>query len=177
MKLTGLKGRLGFLAALACLVLLIAGTVYYVFDYGVPSPFVPNLKPHAQMQPIAEASPESYMDNLWLLSRVIQGEAGDQPYDGKVAVGAVLLNRMQSSAFPHSLSGVVFQPYAFESVANGFIWMDQPALDSIRAATAALSGWDPAFGALYFWNPSKPVNSWIWTRQILTQIGQHVFAR
>lgn len=126
---------------------------------------------------IAEASPESYWDNLWLLARVIQAEAGDEPFLGKVAVGAVILNRTQSSAFPRTLSGVIFQPFAFESVANGLIWWRPPSLESIRAAASALSGWDPTYGALYFWNPSKPVNPWIWTRQIITQIGNHVFAR
>ena len=176
MKITGLKGRLGFATALACLVLLIAGTVYYVFDFKMPGPFVPHLTPDAQMQPLAEASTESYMDNVNLLARVIMGEAGDEPYYGKVAVGAVLLSRMQSSAFPHTLSGVIFQPDAFESVANGFIRVRQPSSEAIQAAIAALSGWDPAYGALYFWNPAKPVSPWIWSRQILTQIGQHVFA-
>lgn len=176
MQLTSLKGRLGFVVALACLMALITGTVYYLFDYGAPSPFVPHMTPDTRMQPIAEASPESYMDNVNLLARVIMGEAGDEPYSGKVAVGAVLLNRMQSSTFPHTLSGVIFQPDAFESVANGFIWVRQPSSEAIQAAIASLSGWDPAYGALYFWNPAKPVSPWIWSRQILTQIGQHVFA-
>jgi N-acetylmuramoyl-L-alanine amidase len=126
---------------------------------------------------VAEASPESYSDNLDLLARVISGEAEDEPYSGKVGVGAVLLNRMQSSAFPHTLAGVVFQPGAFESVSNGLIWWRQPSADDFRAAVAALSGWDPTYGALYFWNPSKPVNPWVWTRQILTQIGRQIFAR
>ncbi len=126
---------------------------------------------------VAEASPESYWDNLWLLSRLIQGEAGAEPFLGKVAVGAVLLNRMRSSSFPNTLAGVIFQPLAFESVANGVIWWRPPSLESIRAAAAALGGWDPTYGALYFWNPAKPVSPWIWTRSIITQIGRHIFAR
>ncbi len=129
------------------------------------------------MQRVADASPEFNGNDVWLLSRVIMGEAGDESYTGKVAVGAVLLNRMQSSAFPRTLAGVVFQPHAFESVTNGLIWWRQPSEEAVRAASAALSGWDPTLGALYFWNPAKPVNPWVWTRQILTQIGQHVFAR
>jgi N-acetylmuramoyl-L-alanine amidase len=177
MNFADLRGRPGFLAAWACLVLLLAGTVYYVFGSGAQHPFLPPTGPGAQIQQMAEAAPESGSDNTSLLARVIQGEAGDEPYDGKVAVGAVLLNRMQSSAFPHTLAGVVFQPYAFESVANGLIWASQPTSDCVRAAADALSGWDPAHGALYFWNPSKSVNPWVWTRQILTQIGQQVFAR
>lgn len=125
----------------------------------------------------AEASPESYWDNLWLLSRLIQGEAGNEPFLGKVAVGAVILNRMRSASFPNSLASVIFQPLGFESVANGLIWRRLPSWESIRAAAAALSGWDPTYGAFYFWNPAKPVNPWVWTRQIITQIGRHIFAR
>lgn len=125
----------------------------------------------------AEASPEADTDNLELLARVIQGEAGDEPYLGKVAVGAVMLNRMRSGTFPNSLSGVIFEPFAFESVSNGLIWQFSPSEESLRAANDALSGMDPTYGALYFWNPSKPVNPWVWTRQIITQIGNHVFAR
>ncbi len=127
--------------------------------------------------PAAEAGPESYWDNLWLLARVIQAEAGDEPFLGKVAVGAVILNRMRSGSFPNTLAGVIFQPLAFESVANGWIWQIVPSWESLRAAAAALAGWDPTYGALYFWNPAKPVNPWVWTRQIITQIGRHIFAR
>jgi N-acetylmuramoyl-L-alanine amidase len=177
MKFADLRGRPGFLAAWACLVLLLAGTVYYVFGFGVQRPFLPPSGPGVQIQQMAEAAPDSDADNVSLLARVVQGEAGDEPYDGKVAVGAVLLNRMQSSAFPRTLAGVVFQPYAFESVTNGLIWASQPASDCVRAASDALSGWDPTQGALYFWNPSKDVNPWVWTRQILTQIGHQIFAR
>jgi N-acetylmuramoyl-L-alanine amidase len=169
------RERLGFLAAWAWLVLLLAGTVYYVFGFGAQRHYLPRSGSGAQIQQMAEAAPDSDSDNVSLLGRVIDGEAGDEPYDGKVAVGAVLLNRMQSSAFPHTLAGVVFQPYAFESVGNGLIWERQPTSDCLRAASDALSGWDPTHGALYFWNPSKSVSPWIWSRQILTQIGHQVF--
>lgn len=125
---------------------------------------------------VADASPESRTDNTDLLARVIHGEAGDEPYLGKVAVGAVMLNRVNSASFPNSLSGVVFEPYAFESVSNGLIWQRTPSEESVRAAGEALNGFDPTYGALFFWNPSKPVSPWIWSRQIITEIGQHVFA-
>jgi N-acetylmuramoyl-L-alanine amidase len=104
------------------------------------------------------------------------GEAANEPFVGKVAVGAVILNRVRSASFPHSVAGVIFQPGAFESVANGQIWREL-STEAVRAAEAALSGWDPSGGALFFWNPYKPVSAWIWSRQIVTQIGQHVFAR
>ncbi len=125
---------------------------------------------------IAAASPESVSDNMELLSRLIQGEAGDEPYLGKVAVGAVILNRMRSSSFPNSLSGVAFEPYAFEAVSNGFIWERTPTGESVRAASEALNGLDPTYGALYFWNPDKSTSTWVWSRQIVTEIGDHVFA-
>ena len=111
-----------------------------------------------------------------LLARVIQGEAAGEPYHGKVAVGAVIMNRVQSSAFPNTLSGVVYQPHAFEAVTNG--QYNRPlSQDSIRAAQQALNGWDPTGGALFFWNPAKPVSAWIWSRNIIHRIGNHVFAQ
>lgn len=114
--------------------------------------------------------------NVYLLAQVIEGEAADEPYEGKVAVGAVIVNRMQSGSFPTSLPGVIFQPGAFESVSNGQ-YTRQVSTESLRAAQEALSGWDPSGGALFFWNPFKPVSSWIWSRSLVTQIGRHVFAR
>lgn len=115
--------------------------------------------------------------DIWLLARVIQGEAGAEPFVGKVAVGAVIMNRVRSASFPNTIAGVVFQGAAFESVLNGLIWRVPVSLESLRAAQLALSGWDPTGGATFFWNPYKPVSPWIWTRQILTQIGRHVFGR
>lgn len=114
--------------------------------------------------------------NVYLLARVIEGEAADEPYDGKVAVGAVIVNRTQSGSFPNSLAGVIYQPGAFESVSNGQYTRPVSA-ESLRAAQEAISGWDPTGGALFFWNPYKPVSAWIWSRLITTQIGRHVFAR
>ena len=118
----------------------------------------------------------SNRDSTYLLARVIEGEAADEPYVGKVAVGAVILNRTQSSSFPASLPGVIYQPLAFESVSNGHI--NRPVTEeSLRAAQEAMAGWDPTGGSLFFWNPAKPVNSWIWSRNVTEQIGRHVFAR
>ncbi|WP_073238284.1 spore cortex-lytic enzyme [Desulforamulus putei] len=117
----------------------------------------------------------SNRDAVNLLARVIMGEAADEPYIGKVAVGAVLLNRVRNSQFPNTLAGVVYQPLAFESVANG--QYNRPlSPEAIRAAQDALAGYDPTGGALFFWNPSKPVSRWIWSRRIISQIGNHVFA-
>ncbi len=111
----------------------------------------------------------------YLLARVIHAEAGAEPYLGKVAVGGVILNRIQNPKFPKTLSGVVYQPHAFESVSNGMV-NRSPSSDSLKAARDALSGWDPSGGALYFFNPSKTSNRWIWARKIINRIGKHVFA-
>lgn len=128
--------------------------------------------------PAASSAPASVAgrsDQLELLARVIAAEAEGEPYEGKVAVGAVILNRVQSPSFPNTLSGVIYQPHAFESVSNGLIWRRTPSARSYEAARAALNGWDPTYGSLFFWNPSKPVSPWIWTRQIVRRIGNHVF--
>jgi N-acetylmuramoyl-L-alanine amidase len=118
----------------------------------------------------------SSSDDLNLLARLIQAEAGGEPYNGQVAVGAVILNRVKSPSFPNTLAGVIYQPLAFESVSKGTIYAP-PSASALKAAGQALNGWDPTYGALFFWNPYKPVIAWIWTRQIVTQIGNHVFAR
>lgn len=115
-------------------------------------------------------------DEVDLLARVIAAEAETEPYVGQVAVGAVILNRVRSPEFPNTLAGVIYQPLAFESVSNGLIWRRTPRPEARRAAWDALNGWDPTYGALYFWNPYKPVSPWVWTRRIITQIGNHVFA-
>lgn len=113
--------------------------------------------------------------DIALLARIIHAEAGAEPYVGKVAVGAVVLNRVQHSRFPQTIAGVVYQPHAFESVSNGIV--NRPASKaSMKAARDALSGWDPSGGALYFFNPGKTRNRWIWARRIINRLGKHVFA-
>ncbi|MEW6723926.1 MAG: spore cortex-lytic enzyme [Bacillota bacterium] len=114
--------------------------------------------------------------DVYLLARTVNGEALAEPYEGKVAVAAVLLNRVKSSKFPNTLAGVVYQPLAFESVGKP-LFNAQPSAESLKAARAAINGWDPTYGCLYFWNPSKPVNPWVWSRQIVRRIGNHIFAK
>ena len=121
------------------------------------------------------SAPTATTGNAALLARLIYAEAGAEPYLGKVAVGGVVLNRVQSAKFPKTLAGVIYQPHAFESVSNGIINRN-PSSDAQKAARDALRGWDPSGGALYFFNPSKPVNPWIWARRIINRIGKHVFA-
>ncbi|GEM_PF-570870 len=110
-----------------------------------------------------------------MLARLIHAEAQAEPYTGKVAVGAVVLNRTRAPGFPNSVAGVIYQPLAFESVSNGWFYR-AAASTSYQAARAAVSGWDPTGGAIYFFNPSKTRNRFIWSRKIVLQIGNHVFA-
>ena len=112
-----------------------------------------------------------------LLARLVAAEAEGEPYQGMVAVASVMLNRVKDSKFPNTMSGVIFQPGAFESVSNGLIWQRSPSNQAVSAARDALNGYDPTYGCLFFWNPSKPVSGWIWGRSIAVRIGKHVFAR
>ena len=126
-------------------------------------------------RPVA-ASRVSRNNKVQLIARLIHAEARGEPYEGQVAVGAVLLNRVEDPAFPNSVSGVIYQPLAFESVANGQFNLP-PTGENVKAARSALNGWDPCYGSTFFWNPAKPVNEWIWSRNIVRRIGSHVFAQ
>ena len=118
----------------------------------------------------------SYSENdVYLLAKVIYGEARGESYTGQVAVGAVVLNRVKSSSFPNTISGVVYQPYAFTAVADGQINL-APNETAKKAARDALNGWDPSGGALYYYNPKTATSSWIFSRTTIVTIGNHVFA-
>lgn len=109
-----------------------------------------------------------------LLARIISAEARGEPYEGQVAVGAVILNRIEHPSFPDTLAGVIYQPLAFSCVDDGQI--NQPVADSAyKAATDALNGWDPTGGAIYYYNPVTATSKWILSRPIIKQIGKHVF--
>ena len=112
---------------------------------------------------------------LSLLSRLVSGEARGEPYVGQVAVAAVVLNRVRDSAFPNTVSGVIFQTGAFDAVWDGQFDMP-PTESSIRAARDALNGWDPTGGCLYYYNPRTAVDDWIRSRVTKTVIGRHEFA-
>lgn len=111
----------------------------------------------------------------YLLGRLVHGEARGEPYVGKVAVAAVVLNRVKSPSFPNTISGVIYQSGAFDAVADGQINLT-PDEDSLRAARDALNGWDPTGGCLYYYNPVTATNSWIWSRTVQLSIGKHNFA-
>lgn len=111
---------------------------------------------------------------LNLLARVISAEARGEPYTGQVAVGAVILNRVKSSSFPDTLSGVIYQPGAFTCMTDGQI--NQSVSDSAyRAARDAANGWDASGGALYYYNPNKTSNRWMHSLPVIKVIGSHYF--
>lgn len=118
---------------------------------------------------------EQESNDLYLLAKCIHAEARGEPYVGKVAVGAVILNRVASPDFPDSIYGVIYQPWAFTAVHDGQINLE-PEAASYQAATDALNGWDPTYGSLYYYNPNTASSSWIFSRQTVTVIGKHVFA-
>ncbi len=111
-----------------------------------------------------------------LLAKLVYAEARGESYKGQVAVAAVVLNRVASSSFPNTISGVIYQTGAFSCVSNGSI-NNTPNDTAIRAALDAMNGWDPTNGCLYYYNPGKTSDSWIRTRTVVTVIGNHYFAR
>ena len=114
-------------------------------------------------------------NDLYLLAKCIHAEARGESSVGKVAVGAVILNRVASPDFPDSIYGVIYQPWAFTAVHDGQINLE-PEAASYQAATDALNGWDPSYGSLYYYNPQTASSSWIFSRQTVVTIGKHVFA-
>lgn len=123
----------------------------------------------------AAAGVGSYSSNdIMVLAKMIHGEARGEPYVGKVAVGAVILNRVKDKKFPDSVYSVCFQPGAFDAVSDGQYYLE-PDQAAVNAAKAAINGWDPTYGALYYWNPATATSKWIWSRKIVVEIGKHVF--
>ncbi len=118
----------------------------------------------------------SNSSNLNLLSKLIYGEARGEPYSGQVAVGAVVLNRVKSSSFPNTIAGVIYQNGAFDAVKDGQINLSQDSTAK-KAAQDALNGWDPSYGAIYYFNPSTATNKWIWSRPLTVTIGKHRFCK
>ncbi len=124
----------------------------------------------------SSSSSSSNSSNLNLLARIIYGEARGEPYTGQVAVGAVVLNRVKSSSFPNTISGVIYQSGAFDAVRDGQINLT-PDSTAKKAAQDALNGWDPTYGAIYYFNPATATNKWIWSRPMTVTIGNHRFCK
>ena len=118
----------------------------------------------------------NYSDSdVALLARLIYGEARGESYVGQVAVGAVVMNRIKSASFPNTMAGVIYQSYAFTAVDDGQINLT-PNATARKAAQDAMNGWDPTYGALYYYNPATATSSWIFSRKTTVTIGNHVFA-
>lgn len=116
--------------------------------------------------------------DIQLMARAINGEARGEPYEGQVAVGAVILNRVKDSRFPNSISGVIYQPGAFTAVSDGQINASISEGSTVyKAAQDAMNGWDPTSGCVYYFNPSTATNKWIWSRPLIKTIGKHRFCK
>ena len=124
----------------------------------------------------SSSSSSNNSSNVNLLARVVYGEARGEPYSGQVAVAAVVLNRVKSSSFPNTIAGVIYQKGAFDVVSDGQINMS-PDSTSKKAAQDALNGWDPSYGAIYYFNPNTATNKWIWSRPMTITIGNHRFCK
>ena len=129
------------------------------------------------ISPSSSSSSGGYSSSdLYLLARCVYGESRGEPYMGQVAVAAVVLNRVKSAAFPNSISGVIYQPYAFTCVSDGQLYLE-PDQSAYNAARDAMNGWDPTNGCLYYYNPATATSAWIWSRPIMLQIGRHNFCK
>ena len=120
----------------------------------------------------------SNTSDIQLMARAINGEARGEPYEGQVAVGAVILNRVKDSRFPNSISGVIYEPGAFTAVSDGQINAALSEGSTVyKAAQDALNGWDPTGGCVYYFNPATATNKWIWSRPLVKTIGKHHFCK
>ena len=120
----------------------------------------------------------STTSDIQLMARAINGEARGEPYEGQVAVGAVILNRVKSSQFPNTIAGVIYQPGAFTAVTDGQINAPIDENSTVyKAAQDAMNGWDPTGGCIYYFNPSTATNKWIWSRPLVKTIGKHRFCK
>ncbi len=124
----------------------------------------------------SSSSSSSNSNDLNLLSRLVYGEARGEPYEGQVAVAAVVLNRVKSSSFPNTVAGVIYQSGAFDVVSDGQINMT-PNSTAKKAAQDALNGWDPSYGSIYYFNPATATSKWIWSRPYVVTIGKHRFCK
>lgn len=122
------------------------------------------------------AQTQRYSSDVQLLARAVNGEARGEPYEGQVAVAAVILNRVKHPSFPNTIAGVIYQPGAFTAVSDGQI--NEPIAENstvYKACQDAMNGWDPSYGAIYYFNPDTATNKWIWSRPLIIQIGKHRF--
>ncbi|MDD4690452.1 MAG: spore cortex-lytic enzyme [Eubacteriales bacterium] len=115
-------------------------------------------------------------NDINMLAQIINAEARGEAFEGQVAVGAVVLNRVSHTSFPGTIAGVIFQPGAFTAISDGQ-WHAGMTDNAFRAATLAYNGWDPTGGAIYYYNPAKTTSKWIYSRPVVAKIGKHTFAK
>ena len=124
------------------------------------------------------AASNNSTSDLQLMARAINGEARGEPYEGQVAVGAVILNRVKNSSFPNTIAGVIYEKGAFTAVADGQINVPiKEGSTVLKAAQDAMNGWDPTNGCIYYFNPDTATNKWIWSRPLVKKIGKHRFCK
>ncbi len=131
-----------------------------------------------KLKNVTYAATSNTTSDIQLMARAINGEARGEPYEGQVAVGAVILNRVKSSKFPNTIAGVIYQSGAFTAVSDGQI--NHPIAESstvYKAARDAMNGWDPTGGSIYYFNPATATNKWIWSRPVVKTIGKHRFCK
>ena len=127
---------------------------------------------------VKAASSANSTSDVQLIARAINGEARGEPYEGQVAVGAVILNRVNDPNFPNTIAGVIYEPGAFTAVSDGQINVPIDENSTVvKAARDALNGWDPTGGATYYYNPDTATNKWIWSRTTIKVIGKHKFCK
>lgn len=140
-------------------------------QYGLPNDGVAGARTWTALKKVSVSKPE-----LSKLARIIYSEARGESYKGQVAVGAVVMNRLQSPLFPHTVTDIIMEPYAFTAIMDGQYWLI-PNETAFKAAKDAVKGWDPTGNALFYYNPDVATSQWIRTREIIVKIGSHVFAK
>ena len=150
--------------------------LFFISLFTICSIFVEKLP--KKIENISYAKSSGSISDVQLMARAINGEARGEPYEGQVAVGAVILNRVKDSRFPNTVAGVIYQSGAFTAVTDGQIDL---AIDEgstvYKAAQDALNGWDPTGGCVYYFNPNTATNKWIWSRPAVITIGKHRFCK
>lgn len=144
----------------------------FQYDYGIPQ--TGNIGERT-LEMLGLHTSNTNSSDLYLLAKCVYAEARGESYTGKVAVAAVILNRVEHPSFPNTIAGVIYQPWAFTAVYDGQINLE-PDQECYNAAQDALNGWDPTYGCIYYYNPETATSEWIYSRQVVTTIGSHVFA-
>lgn len=155
---------------------ILKGGFIFIVLCGVIVIFISMLEEVIKSSKVYAKGNSSTTSDIQLMARAINGEARGEPYEGQVAVGAVILNRVKSSKFPNTIAGVIYQSGAFTAVSDGQINVPiEEGSSVLKAAQDAMNGWDPTGGAIYYFNPSTATNKWIWSRPLIKTIGKHRF--